>query len=99
MEYLKRVWTYNTGAIDNSITITDVTEGTITFNLEAVWTQAEKSLELMGITAVQDASEATRFDFDVDQASGYIDIRAGSPYGYILYDTGFAYIEITGSFK
>nr|WP_130789969.1 hypothetical protein [Lachnoclostridium pacaense] len=98
LEYLKRVWTYNTGAIDNSITITDVTEGTIIFNLEAVWTQAEKSLVLMGITAVQDESIPTRFDFDADQASGYLDIRSGSPHGYILYDTGFAYIDINGSF-
>ena len=81
------------------ITITDVTEVSITFDIEAVWTQIGKSLELKGITAAQDVSEPTRFNFDVDQASGYIDIRSGSPHVYILYDTGFVYIDITGNFE
>lgn len=98
-EYHKRTWTYNTGTLNNTITITDVAEDSITFDLEAVWTQVGKNLELNGITAVQDASEPTRFNFDVGQASGYIDIRSGSPHGYILYDTGFAYIDINGSFE
>ncbi|MBT9812706.1 hypothetical protein GPL26_24215 [Enterocloster citroniae] len=99
LEYLKREWTYNTRALNNMITITDVTEDSITFDIEAVWTQIGKSLELKGITAAQDVSEPTRFNFDVDQASGYIDIRSGSPHVYILYDTGFVYIDITGNFE
>lgn len=99
LEYLKREWTYNTRALNNTITITDVTEDNITFDIEAVWTQIGKNLELEGITAAQDVSEPTRFNFDVNQASGYIDIRSGSPHVYILYDTGFAYIDITGNFE
>ena len=98
-ERLKRTWTYNTRALNNTVTITDITEDSITFDIEAVWTQIGKSLELKGITAAQDVSEPTRFNFDVDQASGYIDIRSGSPHVYILYDTGFAYIDINGGFS